>query len=49
MNIITEKLDIFNLFRDLYSIENSKRNNNSSNNLGIIRMSEECSNHLQDI
>ena len=49
MNIITEKLDIFNLFRDLYSIENSKHNNNSSNNLGIIRMSEECSNHLQDI
>ena len=45
MNIITEKLDIFNLFRDLCTMENSKDDYNSR----IIKMSKECSNRLQDI
>ena len=45
MNIIMEKLDIFNLFRDLCTIETSKDDCNSR----IIKMSKECSNRLQDI
>ena len=45
MNVIMEKLDIFNLFRDLCSIENLNDNCNS----GIIKMSKECSNNLQNI
>ena len=47
MNVIREKLDIFNLFRDLCSIENSK--NNFKNKPEIIKMSKECSNDLQNL
>ena len=45
MNVIMEKLDIFNLFRDLCSIENSK----DDCSLGKIKMSKEFSNNLQDL
>ena len=45
MSVIMEKLDIFNLFRDLCSIETSKDDCNSR----IIKMSKECSNHLKHI
>ena len=45
MNIIMEKLDIFNLFRDLCTIETSKDDCNSR----IIKMSKECSKHLKHI
>ena len=41
MNIIMEKLDIFNIFRDLCLIEYS--NDELNNNRVIINMSEECS------
>ena len=47
MNIITEKLDIFNLFRNICAIENSKKN--FQNNLGVFQMSEECLNNFSDI
>ena len=39
INVIIEKLDIFNLFRDLCSIENSK--NNFKHKPEIIKMSKE--------
>ena len=45
MSVIMEKLDIFNLFRDLCSIETSKDDCNSR----IIKISKECSNHLKHI
>ena len=44
MNIISEKLDIFNIFRNMCIIENI--NNNSKYDSGIIQMSEECTNSL---
>ena len=47
MIIIKEKLDIFNIFRNLCLIENSK--NDLNNNLATIKMSEECSNLLTAI
>ena len=47
MNIITEKLDILNLFRNICTIENLK--NDFDYNVGILKMSEECSNNLSDI
>ena len=47
MNVVTEKLDIFNIFRNICSIEyiNYDRNNN----LDTIKMSEECSKDLSEI
>ena len=47
MNVIKEKLDIFNIFRNLCLIENKK--NDLYNNLATIKMSEECSNLLTAI
>ena len=47
MNIITEKLDILNLFRNICTIENLK--NDFDYNVGILKISEECSNNLSDI
>jgi len=47
MNIIIEKLDIFNLFRNICAIENLK--NDFDYNIGIFKLSENCSNNLQDI
>ena len=45
VRIIRDKLDIFNIFRDLYFIENSK-SNNINKNLDIIKMSSESSREL---
>jgi len=42
--VIIQKLDIFNVFRSLCSIEKEKRN--SSDNLFQIKMSDDCSNNL---
>ena len=44
MKIINEKLDIFNIFRNLSLIEHSKNDINKT--LETIRMSDECSNEL---
>ena len=44
MKIIKEKLDIFNIFRNLFLIEYSK--NDINKNLEIMRMSDECSREL---
>ena len=45
VRIIRDKLDIFNIFRDLYFIEHSK-SNNINKNLDIIKMSNESSREL---
>ena len=47
MNIISEKLDILNIFRNMCSIENL--DNNYKYDLGAFQMSEECSNYLLGI
>ena len=47
MNVVTEKLDIFNIFRNICSIEYIKYDRN--NNLDKIKMSEECSKDLSEI
>ena len=47
MEVIMEKLDIFNIFRNICSIEYS--NNNLKNNLDVIKMSEKCSKILSEI
>ena len=47
MNIIIDKLDLFNIFRSIYSIENS--NNYLNNSLGLIKMSDDCSKDLEEI
>ena len=47
MEIIMEKLDIFNIFRNICSIE--YLNNNLKNNLDVIKMSEKCSSILSEI
>ena len=47
MEVIMEKLDIFNIFRNIYSIENI--NNDLKNNLDEIKMSKECSKNLSEI
>ena len=47
MNIIIEKFDIFNLFRDLCAIEKLK--NNYKYDSEVIIMSSECVNNLQNI
>ena len=44
MKIINEKLDIFNIFRNLFLIEYSK--NDINKNLEIMKMSDECSREL---
>ena len=44
MNIISEKLDILNIFRNMCSLENL--DNNYKYDLGAFQMSEECSNYL---
>ena len=48
MNVVMEKLDIFNIFRNICSIEYSNYDINN-NNFDIIKMSEECSKILSDI
>ena len=45
--VIIQKLDIFNVFRSLCSIEKEKRN--SSDNLFQIKMSEDCFNNLSSL
>ena len=47
MNIVSEKLDIFNIFRNICSIE--YMNNDRNNILDTIKMTEECSNDLSEI
>ena len=47
MEVIMEKLDIFNIVRNICSIEYS--NNNLKNNLDVIKMSEKCSKILSEI
>ncbi len=48
MNVVMEKLDIFNIFRNICSIEYSNYDINNGN-FDIIKMSEECSKILSDI
>ena len=48
MNVVMEKLDIFNIFRNICSVEYSNYDINN-NNFDIIKMSEECSKILSDI
>ena len=45
MNIMAEKLDILNIFRNLCSFENI----NDNSNLVLITMSDRCSNELSNI
>ena len=47
MEVIMEKLDIFNIFRNICSIEYA--NNNLKNNFDVIKMSKECSKDLSEI
>ena len=48
MNIVTEKLDILNIFRNICAFEHVNNDLNNSN-LNVIKMSEECSNDLLEI
>ena len=47
MNVITEKLDIYNIFRKICSIEYS--NGDLNNNFNTIKMSDENSKNLSEI
>ena len=47
MGIITNKLDIYNMFRNLYFIDEIKKNNNYKYN--DIVMSDECKNRLKEV
>ena len=47
MKVIMEKLDIFNIFRNICSIEYD--NNNLKNNFDVIKLSKECSKDLSEI
>ena len=47
MKLIIKKLDILNLFKNIYQIENIK--GNFKNKDEIIEMSDECKNNLKDI
>ena len=47
MKLIIEKLDILNLFKNIYKVENIKEN--FKNEDDIIEMSNECKNNLKDI
>ena len=47
VKIIREKLDIFNIFRNLGLIEHS--NSDINKNLEIMKMSDECSNGLSTL
>ena len=49
MNIIRKKLDIINIFKNLYSIEHSNNDLNSNKNSDIIKMSTKCINDLSEI
>ena len=49
MNIIRNKLDIINIFRNLCSIEHSNNNLNLSKNSNIIKMTKSCINDLSEI
>ena len=49
MNIIRNKLDIFNIFRNLCSIEHSKNDLNLNKNPYLIDMSKKCINELSEI
>lgn len=47
MKLIIEKLDILNLFKNVYNVENIKESFNPKDE--IIEMSDECKNNLKDI
>ena len=47
MGIITDKLDIYNMFRNLYFIDEIKKNTNYKYN--DIVMSDECKNRLKEV
>ncbi len=47
MKLIIEKLDILNLFKNIYHVENIKENFRTKDE--IIEMSDECKNNLKDI
>ena len=50
MNVVTEKLDILNIFRNISSIEYINYDNYvRNNNLDTIKMTEECSKELLEI
>ena len=49
MRVIKEKLDIFNIFRNLCLIEHSTIDINDIKNSLIMTMSEECSNLLAEM
>ena len=49
MNIIRNKLDIFNIFRNISLIENSHNDLNLNKDSGIIKMSKKCINDLSEI
>ena len=50
MNVVTEKLDILNIFRNISSIEYINYDNYVRNNkLDTIKMTEECSKELSEI
>ena len=48
MKVVMEKLDIFNIFRNMCSFEYSNEELNN-NNIDIIKMSKECSKDLSEI
>ena len=47
MKIISEKLDIINIFKKVYRIEKNNINNITEDEM--FDMSEDCKNYLQDI
>jgi len=47
MKLIMEKLDISNLFKNIYHVENIKENFNNKEE--VIEMSDKCKNNLKDI
>ena len=49
MIIIRNKLDIFNIFKNMYSIEHSNKDLNLKNVPDIIKMSNKCINDLSEI
>ena len=49
MNIINNTLDIINIFRKIYSIQNSNNDLNLNKNQDTIQMSTKCINDLSEI
>ena len=48
MKVVMEKLDVFDIFRNVCSFEYSNEELNN-NNIDIIKMSKECSKDLSEI